>query len=79
MAKEAFQRTKPHVNVGTIGHVDHGKSTLTAAIVQVQARKNMAKAMPQLRQVYDQLLGKLANLPEAGWTACEELLRQADR
>jgi elongation factor Tu len=45
MAKEAFQRTKPHVNVGTIGHVDHGKSTLTAAIVQVQARKNMAKAI----------------------------------
>ena len=43
MAKEAFQRTKPHVNVGTIGHIDHGKSTLTAAIVQVQARKNMAK------------------------------------
>jgi len=43
MAKEAFQRTKPHVNVGTIGHVDHGKSTLTAAIVQVQAGKNLAK------------------------------------
>ncbi len=43
MAKEAFQRTKPHVNVGTIGHVDHGKSTLTAAIVQVQSRKNLAK------------------------------------
>ncbi|MBM3836978.1 MAG: elongation factor Tu [Verrucomicrobia bacterium] len=43
MAKEAFQRNKPHVNVGTIGHIDHGKSTLTAAIVQVQARKNMAK------------------------------------
>src|SRR3989449_4211061 len=43
MAKEAFQRTKPHVNVGTIGHVDHGKSTLTAAIVQVQARKGFAK------------------------------------
>jgi elongation factor Tu len=32
MAKEVFQRTKPHVNVGTIGHIDHGKSTLTAAI-----------------------------------------------
>ena len=32
MAKETFQRTKPHVNVGTIGHVDHGKTTLTAAI-----------------------------------------------
>jgi len=43
MAKESFQRTKPHVNVGTIGHVDHGKSTLTAAIVEVQARKGLAK------------------------------------
>ena len=42
MAKAQFQRTKPHVNVGTIGHVDHGKSTLTAAIVQVQAKKGMA-------------------------------------
>src|SRR5262245_53414092 len=45
MAKEAFQRNKPHVNVGTIGHVDHGKSTLTAAIVATQARKNLAKAI----------------------------------
>lgn len=45
MAKEAFQRTKPHVNVGTIGHVDHGKSTLTAAIVAVQSRKGLAKAI----------------------------------
>jgi elongation factor Tu len=43
MAKETFQRTKPHVNVGTIGHVDHGKSTLTAAMVAVQARKGLAK------------------------------------
>src|SRR4029077_20380147 len=42
MAKEAFQRTKPHMNVGTIGHVDHGKSTLTAAIVHVQAAKQRA-------------------------------------
>jgi elongation factor Tu len=42
MAKEAFQRVKPHVNIGTIGHVDHGKSTLTAAIVEVQAKKGMA-------------------------------------
>src|SRR5580765_2061854 len=42
MAKEQFQRTKPHVNVGTIGHVDHGKSTLTAAIVEVQNRKGLA-------------------------------------
>src|SRR5512133_164089 len=43
MAKESFHRTKPHVNVGTIGHVDHGKSTLTAAIVQVQSKKGYAK------------------------------------
>ena len=35
MAKETFQRTKPHVNIGTIGHVDHGKTTLTAAISKV--------------------------------------------
>src|SRR3984885_7014158 len=42
MAKESFQRTKPHVNVGTIGHVDHGKSTLTAAIVATQNRKGLA-------------------------------------
>jgi elongation factor Tu len=43
MAKEVFTRTKPHVNVGTIGHIDHGKSTLTAAIVAVQATKGLAK------------------------------------
>jgi elongation factor Tu len=43
MAKEQFQRTKPHVNVGTIGHIDHGKSTLTAAIVEVQAKKGLAQ------------------------------------
>ena len=42
MAKEEFQRVKPHVNIGTIGHVDHGKSTLTAAIVDVQAKKGLA-------------------------------------
>jgi elongation factor Tu len=43
MAKEKFQRTKPHVNVGTIGHIDHGKTTLTAAILKVQSKRNMAK------------------------------------
>ncbi|HNQ89334.1 MAG TPA: elongation factor Tu [Verrucomicrobiota bacterium] len=42
MAKEQFQRTKPHVNIGTIGHIDHGKSTLTAAIVMVQTKKGLA-------------------------------------
>ena len=45
MAKEKFSRTKPHVNVGTIGHVDHGKTTLTSAITKVQAGKGHAKAM----------------------------------
>ena len=40
-----FQRTKPHINVGTIGHVDHGKTTLSAAITQYLAKKNMAQAM----------------------------------
>jgi elongation factor Tu len=44
MAKEAFVRTKPHVNIGTIGHVDHGKTTLTAAITKVLAEKGFTKA-----------------------------------
>ena len=43
MAKEKFDRSKPHVNIGTIGHVDHGKTTLTAAITKVQADKGLAK------------------------------------
>ncbi|HEV3269178.1 MAG TPA: elongation factor Tu [Candidatus Rhabdochlamydia sp.] len=43
MAKEAFQRNKPHVNIGTIGHVDHGKTTLTAAITKILAQKGGAK------------------------------------
>ena len=44
MAKAKFERTKPHVNIGTIGHVDHGKTTLTAAITQVLSRKGLAQA-----------------------------------
>ncbi len=43
MAKEVFQRNKPHVNIGTIGHVDHGKTTLTAAITQTLAKQGLAK------------------------------------
>src|SRR5208283_6139020 len=43
MAKEVFQRKKPHVNVGTIGHIDHGKTTLTGAILATQAAKGLAK------------------------------------
>ena len=50
MAKETFQRTKPHVNVGTIGHVDHGKTTLTAAITTV-----MAKTYGGVAQAFDQI------------------------
>src|SRR5919109_566137 len=45
MSKEKFERTKPHVNIGTIGHVDHGKTTLTAAITKVLAKQGTATAM----------------------------------
>ncbi|NBV32071.1 MAG: GTP-binding protein, partial [Bacteroidetes bacterium] len=50
MAKETFQRTKPHVNIGTIGHVDHGKTTLTAAITSVMAKTygGVAKAFSDI-------------------------------
>ena len=41
MAKEKFERTKPHVNIGTIGHIDHGKTTLTAAITKVLSKHNL--------------------------------------
>jgi len=50
MAKEKFVRNKPHLNVGTIGHVDHGKTTLTAAITKVLAKENKAKFI-----AYDQI------------------------
>ena len=56
MGKEKFDRSKPHVNVGTIGHVDHGKTTLTAAITKVAADKGWAKFVP-----YDEI----AKAPEA--------------
>ena len=46
MAKDKFERTKPHVNVGTIGHVDHGKTTTTAAITCVQGHKGLAEYIP---------------------------------
>src|SRR5574341_1355773 len=50
MAKEKFVRNKPHVNIGTIGHVDHGKTTLTSAITKILATKGLAKA-----QAYDEI------------------------
>ena len=46
MAKAKYERRKPHVNIGTIGHVDHGKTTLTAALTKVCADKGMAKFIP---------------------------------
>ena len=46
MAKAKFERNKPHVNIGTMGHIDHGKTTLTAAITKVQADKGMADFTP---------------------------------
>src|SRR3954465_9449782 len=51
MAKEVFQRTKPHVNVGTIGHIDHGKTTLTAAIVARQAYKNKIEKFKSYKDI----------------------------
>ena len=57
MAKEKFDRSKTHVNIGTIGHVDHGKTTLTAAITTVLAKKGMAKA-----EAYDQIDGAPKNV-----------------
>ena len=62
MGKSKFERTKPHVNVGTIGHVDHGKTTLTAAITAVLAKKFGGEA-----RAYDQI----DNAPEKSFT--EEL------
>ena len=46
MAKKKFERTKPHVNVGTIGHIDHGKTTLTAAITKNLAKRGKAQFVP---------------------------------
>ena len=46
MAKEKFERKKPHLNVGTIGHIDHGKTTLTAAITRVLSQHGLAEYIP---------------------------------
>lgn len=48
MAKQKFDRSKPHVNIGTIGHIDHGKTTLTAAITSVLAAKGLAERKTML-------------------------------
>src|SRR5699024_1217049 len=57
VAKASFERTKPHVNIGTIGHVDHGKTTLTAAITKV-----LADQYPELNQA--RAFGQVDNAPE---------------
>src|SRR6266566_4902184 len=69
MAKQKFERTKPHVNVGTIGHVDHGKTTLTAAITKVLALKGAAKYTS-----YDQI----DNAPEERARGITIAIRHAD-
>ena len=58
MGKEKFERKKPHVNVGTIGHIDHGKTTLTAAITKTQASKGLGQFVafvedPNTRAFFD--------------------------
>ena len=60
MAKQKFERTKPHVNIGTIGHVDHGKTTLTAAITMTLAQSGEAVAMR-----YDEIDRRLKRRPAA--------------
>ena len=75
MGKAKFERTKPHCNIGTIGHVDHGKTTLTAAITHVQALKGMATDISydqvakasesQGRAVYSMQFSRYDTLPAA--------------
>jgi len=69
MAKENFDRSKPHVNIGTIGHVDHGKTTLTAAITMVLANKGLAEKRD---------FGSIDNAPrrERAWYHHQHLARR---
>ena len=62
MAKEKFERTKPHVNVGTIGHVDHGKTTLTAALTICIGVLNMAAKSKRLQILIMHLKSESAGL-----------------
>ena len=63
MAKAKFERTKPHVNVGTIGHVDHGKTTLTAALTKVSAGKGLGTYV-----TYDQVAKASESQGRASYT-----------
>ncbi len=66
MAKEKFERTKPHVNIGTIGHVDHGKTTLTAAITKTLSLNNDKIEF----QAYDQIDNAPEESPTWSWHTC---------
>ena len=61
MAKEKFERTKPHVNVGTIGHVDHGKTTLTAALTKVCAEAYGGESRDLIRSTMRRKSGSAAS------------------
>ena len=73
MAKETFQRTKPHVNIGTIGHVDHGKTTLTAAITTC-----LAKNDPSIKVMKFDEIDKAQYSQSSGHNITDELLSCLD-
>ena len=58
MAKQKFERTKPHLNVGTIGHIDHGKTTLTAAITKVLAEKVGSTTVRSFEEIVEHRAGE---------------------
>jgi translation elongation factor EF-Tu-like GTPase len=63
MAREKFERNKPHVNIGTIGHVDHGKTTLTAAMTNVLAKKKVKLKLKTMETLMVLLRKESAALP----------------
>jgi len=71
MAKEKFERSKPHVNIGTIGHIDHGKTTLTAAITKVLSKHNPKVAFRAFDTIDNEKLGedvkKIGNRRRINW------------
>ena len=71
MAKQKFERTKPHVNVGTIGHIDHGKTTLTAAITKVLSEKCVrpARSFSVTHHAPQEKAGGITNAAPAGQPA----------
>ena len=85
MAKEKFQRTKPHLNVGTIGHVDHGKTTLTAAITEVLEKKGLASYIPfdQIDKAPEEkargITIAIAHVPRRGAAPCTTSSPRRDR